>query len=105
MHNLEVCLNSNESDDISVLIKLAIQHYQFECIHPFYDGNGRTRRIINVLYLLLHDLLGEPILYLSGYIIAHKRTIIGFYRPCAPSKTGKIGSYSSNKPLSPRLVR
>ena len=72
MHNLEAYLNNSEPDQVSTLIKLAIQHYQFESIHPFYDGNGRTGRIINVLYLLLHDLLGEPILYLSGYIIEHK---------------------------------
>ncbi|MBD2705813.1 Fic family protein [Spirosoma sp. BT702] len=72
MHNLEKYLNNNEPNDVSTLIKLAIQHYQFESIHPFYDGNGRTGRIINVLYLLLHDLFAEPILYLSGYIIEHK---------------------------------
>lgn len=72
MHNLEEYLNSDEPDDVSLLIKLAIQHYQFESIHPFYDGNGRTGRIINVVYLILHDLLSEPILYLSGYIIEHK---------------------------------
>ncbi len=72
MHNLEVYLNSDAEDDVSPLIKLAIQHYQFESIHPFYDGNGRTGRIINILYLILRDLLTEPILYLSGYIIQHK---------------------------------
>lgn len=72
MQNLEDYLNVHQPDDVSVLIKLAIQHYQFESIHPFYDGNGRTGRIINVLYLILHELLGEPILYLSGYIINHK---------------------------------
>ena len=47
----------NEDDDISPLIKLAVQHYQFESIHPFYDGNGRTGRIINILYLILNGLL------------------------------------------------
>jgi len=72
MHNLEAYINVHQPDDVSALIKLAVQHYQFESIHPFYDGNGRTGRIINVLYLILHDLLGEPILYLSGYIIDHK---------------------------------
>ena len=72
MHNLEEYLNHHQPDDVSILIKLAVQHYQFESIHPFYDGNGRTGRIINVLYLILHELLGEPILYLSGYIITHK---------------------------------
>lgn len=62
----------NEEDDISPLIKLAVQHYQFESIHPFYDGNGRTGRIINILYLILHGLLESPILYLSAYIIDNK---------------------------------
>lgn len=61
MKNLEENLNYDE-DDISPLIKFAIQHYQFESIHPFYDGNGRTGRIINVLYLILKGLLNEPVL-------------------------------------------
>lgn len=72
LHNLEEYLNTDTGEDVSPLIKLAVQHYQFESIHPFYDGNGRTGRIINVLYLILQDLLTEPILYLSGYIIQHK---------------------------------
>lgn len=71
MKNLEEYIN-DDSDDISPLIKLAIQHYQFESIHPFYDGNGRTGRIINVLYLILKGLLNEPVLYLSSYIIQNK---------------------------------
>lgn len=70
MKNLEVYMN--ETNVISPLIKLAVQHYQFESIHPFYDGNGRTGRIINVLYLCLNGLLDSPILYLSDYIIKHK---------------------------------
>ncbi len=72
MQNLEEYLNNDAEDDISPLIKLAVQHYQFESIHPFYDGNGRTGRIINVIYLILKGLLNEPILYLSSYIIKHK---------------------------------
>ncbi|MEX0995954.1 MAG: Fic/DOC family N-terminal domain-containing protein [Flavobacteriaceae bacterium] len=72
MKNLEEYINTDE-DDVSPLIKLAIQHYQFESIHPFYDGNGRTGRIINVLYLILKGLLNEPVLYLSSYIIQNKR--------------------------------
>ncbi len=71
MKNLDEYLNDDE-DDVSPLIKLAIQHYQFESIHPFYDGNGRTGRIINVLYLILKGLLNEPVLYLSSYIIQSK---------------------------------
>lgn len=71
MKNLEEYLN-DDHDDVSPLIKLAIQHYQFESIHPFYDGNGRTGRIINVLYLILKGLLNEPVLYLSSFIIQNK---------------------------------
>jgi len=61
-----------ENDGIDPLIKLAVQHYQFEAIHPFSDGNGRTGRIINLLYLIQRGLLDTPILYLSGYIIKNK---------------------------------
>jgi Fic family protein len=69
--NMEKYINE-DFDDIDPLIKLAVIHYQFESIHPFYDGNGRTGRIINVLYLVLKELLDSPILYLSGYIISTK---------------------------------
>lgn len=63
----------NEKDSkLSPLINLAILHYQFESIHPFYDGNGRTGRILNILYLILNNLLDIPILYLSSYIIKNK---------------------------------
>jgi Fic family protein len=75
VRNLEQYLNNQ--DDISPLIKMAVQHYQFESIHPFYDGNGRTGRIINVLYLILNGLLENPILYLSAYIIDNK---VDYYR-------------------------
>ena len=68
--NLEQYIN--EPSDIDPLVNMAIIHYQFESIHPFYDGNGRTGRIINILYLILKDLLDIPILYLSSYIIQHK---------------------------------
>ena len=72
MANLEIFINDNEISTLDPLIKMSIIHYQFESIHPFYDGNGRTGRIINVLYLVLQDLLNLPILYLSKYIIANK---------------------------------
>lgn len=73
MSNLEQIINDDGNwPDIDPLIKMAVLHYQFESIHPFYDGNGRTGRIINVLYLVLKDLLDTPILYLSRYIISHK---------------------------------
>lgn len=73
MSNLEQIINDDANwPDIDPLIKMAVLHYQFESIHPFYDGNGRTGRIINVLYLVLKKLLDTPILYLSRYIISHK---------------------------------
>jgi Fic family protein len=62
----------NKKDDLSPLINLAILHFQFESIHPFYDGNGRTGRILNILYLLSNQLIDFPILYLSSYIIEYK---------------------------------
>jgi Fic family protein len=63
--------NINQTD-LSPLINLAILHYQFESIHPFYDANGRTGRILNILYLIINDLLDIPILYLSSYINENK---------------------------------
>ena len=68
MANLEAFINRPEMCEIDPLIKMAIIHHQFESIHPFYDGNGRTGRIINVLYLVINRLLDLPILYLSRYI-------------------------------------
>lgn len=58
--------------EIDPLVRLAVQHYQFEAIHPFADGNGRTGRILNILFLVEHGLLNSPILYLSRYIIQNK---------------------------------
>lgn len=72
MSNLEKYINDSAMCDFDPLIKLAIIHFQFESIHPFYDGNGRTGRIINILYLILEKLQSLPILYLSSYIIRHK---------------------------------
>jgi Fic family protein len=72
MDNLEKYINDNEFCSLDPLVKMAIIHFQFESIHPFYDGNGRTGRIINVLYLVLQDLLDLPILYLSKFIISNK---------------------------------
>lgn len=62
----------HEERDIDPLIRMAVGHYQFEAIHPFTDGNGRTGRVLNSLYLIQEDLLTLPILYLSRYIIKHK---------------------------------
>jgi Fic family protein len=71
LKNLEQYLNT-DLGKTDPLIKMAVAHYQFESIHPFYDGNGRTGRIINVLYLILEKLLSAPVLYLSRYIIHNK---------------------------------
>jgi Fic family protein len=62
----------SEATDIDPLVRMAIQHYQFEAIHPFVDGNGRTGRILNILFLVEQGLLDSPILYLSRYIIQNK---------------------------------
>ncbi len=72
MTNLVEYINRKEMHAVDPLVKMAVIHYQFETIHPFYDGNGRTGRIINLLYLVLEDLLSSPILYLSRYIIQNK---------------------------------
>ena len=62
----------HETPDVDPLIRMAVGHYQFEAIHPFTDGNGRTGRVLNNLYLVQMKLLTLPILYLSRYIIANK---------------------------------
>ena len=77
MGNLEKFINDDSMADLDPLVKMAVIHYQFESIHPFYDGNGRTGRIINVLFLALKDLLDIPVLYLSHHI---NRTKSDYYR-------------------------
>ena len=72
MNNLEHFINDDSISMLDPLVKMAVIHYQFESIHPFYDGNGRTGRIINILYLVLKKLLDIPVLYLSRYIIDTK---------------------------------
>lgn len=67
----------NGDHGIDPLIVMALGHYQFEAIHPFADGNGRTGRILNILYLLQQNLLHEPVVYLSRYIIQNK---VDYYR-------------------------
>ena len=84
LKNFEDYLNS--SNGIDPLVKMAILHYQFESIHPFYDGNGRTGRIINVLYLALNELLDLPILYLSSFIIKNKPDYYRFLREVTYNK-------------------
>ena len=72
MANLVEYINNEELCDADPLVKMAIIHHQFESIHPFYDGNGRTGRIINILYLVAQELLDLPVLYLSRYLIQNK---------------------------------
>ena len=72
MGDLQEYINNDEINDYDPLVKMAVIHYQFESIHPFYDGNGRTGRILNILYLIQRGLLTLPILYHSSYIIKHK---------------------------------
>ena len=72
MGGLERFINDSIHFDVDPLIKMALIHHQFESIHPFYDGNGRTGRILNVLYLVKEGLLDIPVLYLSNYIVRNK---------------------------------
>ena len=77
MSGLERFMNDADLFAADPLIKMALMHHQFESIHPFYDGNGRTGRILNVLYLVKEGLLDIPVLYLSSYIV---RTKADYYR-------------------------
>jgi Fic family protein len=72
MNELERFMNDADLFSADPLIKMALIHHQFESIHPFYDGNGRTGRIVNVLYLVKERLLDIPVLYLSSYIVRNK---------------------------------
>jgi Fic family protein len=69
---LERFINDPDSSPLDPLIKMAFIHYQFEAIHPFADGNGRTGRIVNALYMVQQGLLSQPVLYLSFYIVKYK---------------------------------
>ncbi len=77
MNSLEQFINRPELADWDALVKMALIHHQFESIHPFYDGNGRTGRVLNILYLVKEGLLGSPILYLSRFI---NQTKSDYYR-------------------------
>jgi Fic family protein len=81
LQNLEYYINENP-DNFDPLIKMALIHFQFESIHPFYDGNGRTGRILNVLYLVLRGKINTPVLYLSKYIIDHKSEYYQHLKQC-----------------------
>ncbi len=70
---LEQFINDPDKSPLDPLVKMAFIHYQFEAIHPFADGNGRTGRIVNALYLVQQELLSQPVLYLSSYIVKFKK--------------------------------
>lgn len=80
LDNLEVYINYNDTFD--ALVNMAVIHYQFETIHPFYDGNGRTGRVLNVLYLVMKEKITYPILYLSKYIIKNKDEYYALLKEC-----------------------
>jgi Fic family protein len=83
LRNLEDFIHAD--DDLDPLIKLALIHYQFEAIHPFADGNGRTGRIVNILFPVFRGLLDLPVLYLSRFIIARKSDYYGLLRQVTES--------------------
>ncbi|RCW60335.1 Fic family protein [Halanaerobium sp. ST460_2HS_T2] len=86
LNNLENYIN-DDRDGVDPLVKMAVIHYQFESIHPFYDGNGRTGRIINILYLVLKDILDSPILYLSKYILENKNRYYTLFKEVRENKS------------------
>lgn len=80
LERLLVFFNEAAAGGIDPLVRMALIHFQFEKIHPFYDGNGRTGRILNLLYLVQHGLLDLPILYLSRYIVREKSAYLAHFR-------------------------
>lgn len=72
LSSLEKFINNESLSNLDPLIKMALIHYQFEAIHPFNDGNGRTGRLLIILYLISKNLISMPVLYLSYYIIKNK---------------------------------
>ena len=89
MSSLENFINNDELSDYDDLVKMALIHHQFESIHPFYDGNGRTGRILNILYLSKQNLLGAPILYLSRYLNRNKAQYYRLLQDTRDSQTNK----------------
>ena len=83
---LEQFINDDAYSGLDTLVKMALIHYQFEAIHPFSDGNGRTGRILNVLYLINKNLIGLPVLYLSKYIIENKSDYYRLLREVTENK-------------------
>ena len=91
MDNLIEYLNDDVKYPTDPLLKMCVAHYQFEAIHPFHDGNGRTGRIINLLYLVNKKLLSRPVLYLSKYIIINKDDY--YYNLAAVTQRGSWKSW------------
>jgi Fic family protein len=91
MANLVDYLNDDDINSTDPLLKMCIAHYQFEAIHPFHDGNGRTGRILNLLYLINKNLLSRPVLYLSKYIIQNKDEY--YYNLAAVTQRGSWKSW------------
>lgn len=87
MNNLEEFINDETLCDWDPLTRMAVIHHQFESIHPFYDGNGRTGRIINIFYLVKEELLSSPVLYLSRYINQNKGE---YYRLLQAVRTDQV---------------
>jgi len=87
LNNLVDFLSDNGEGGLDPLVKMSIAHYQFEAIHPFDDGNGRTGRILNLLYLLDRELLNIPVLYLSRYIIQNKADYYRLLREVTEQQT------------------
>jgi Fic family protein len=84
--NLEKFIYSQSETELDPLVKMAVIHYQFEAIHPFSDGNGRTGRILNILYLIEAGLLEIPVLYLSRFIIENKASYYAGLRAVTESE-------------------
>lgn len=91
MNNLEKFINNPKMSDLDPLTKMALLHFQFETIHPFYDGNCRTGRILNILFLVQQDLLDLPILYLSRFIIQRKADYYRLLQEVRKMEIGKNG--------------
>ena len=91
MSNLLEYINDDSLCDADPLVKMALIHHQFESIHPFYDGNGRTGRIINLLYLVAKALQDLPVLYLSRYIIRNKATYYRELQGARGEQAGRAG--------------
>ncbi len=91
MDNLVDYLNNDEKYPADPILKMCIAHYQFEAIHPFQDGNGRTGRIINLLYLFSKGLLSQPVLYMSKFIISNKEDY--YYRLSAVTQRNSWESW------------